>query len=204
MAQTDAIEKFLVTKKPGTRALYTYGLGEFKKYYQPQGTVEDFVDRVQEDLKRTDWREKQQVAQNILKGFSESLQAKGMAPKSVHTYVSSVQSMLKLHLGVKVSLFSDTLPSPITQSRPYGWSLEMVGKFVESMTDPMYRSLTTLLFQSSLGIHEALSLEYEDIREEYEKGVMPLCLDFGLHGRKKSARELENKITKTLQEISFS
>lgn len=186
MIQNNAVAKFLETRKPGTKAIYTYGLLEFQQYYQPQGTVENFIDRVQEDLKHTDWREKQKVAQNVLKGFSGTLQAKRLAPKTVRTYVSAVQSLLKFYLETTVPLFSGTVPSSRTQSRPYEWTLEPAGKFIHGMNNPMYRSLAALLFQSGLGPREALSLEYLDIKEEYEKNVVPLCLDFGLEGRKKT------------------
>lgn len=173
-----ALERFLATRKEGIRNLYAYGLAEFARFYQPEGTIEQFIDRVQTDLKQTDWKERKFVAQEVLKNFSNTLQAKGLAPKTVRTYISSVQSMLKRYLGVKVALDPDTLPASITLSRPYPWTIETVSQFVNSITSPMYQSLASLMFQSSLRILEARTLEYQDIQEEYEKNITPLCLDF--------------------------
>jgi integrase len=182
----DPVQTFLESLKPGTRAIYTYGLKEFQQFYQPQGTVSQFIDLVQIDLKQTDWKEKQKVAQNTLRDFSAILQVKGLAPTSVRSYVSSVQSMLKFYLEVKVALFTGTVPPSVTLSRPYPWTLQTINKFIESMTDPMYRSFASLVFQSGLGIREAFTLTYQDIQEEYEKNVCPLCLDFGIKTRKKT------------------
>jgi len=182
----DPVQTFLESLKPGTRDIYAYGLKEFQQFYQPQGTVSQFIDRVQIDLKQTDWKEKQKVAQNTLRDFSVNLQAKGLAPTSVRSYVSSVQAMLKFYLEVKVALFKGTVPASITLTRPYPWTLQTVNQFIESMTDPMYKSLSSLAFQSGLGMYEALNLTYQDIQEEYENNVCPLCLDFGVKTRKKT------------------
>lgn len=139
------------------------------------------------DLKQTDWKEKEKVCQNTLRDFSAVLQTKGLAPTSVRSYVASVQSMLKFYLEVKVALFSGTVPTSVTLSRPYPWTLQTVSQFIESMTDSMYRSFSSLVFQSGLGMFEATHLTYQDIQEEYEKNVCPLCLDFGIKTRKKTS-----------------
>lgn len=181
-----AADKFLLTQKPETSNPYSYGLREFAEFYQPEGTVEQFIDRVQIDLQKTDWKEKQFIAQDVLKRFSQTLQTKGLAPKSVRLYVSSVQSMLRHYLGIKVSLYPGSLPASITLSKPYPWTLETITPFIDSMKDPMYQSLSSLFFQSALAIEEATSLTYQDIKEEYENNICPLCLDFGIKTRKKT------------------
>ncbi|MGA2310570.1 MAG: hypothetical protein ABSG57_13630 [Candidatus Bathyarchaeia archaeon] len=47
------IKSFSFARAPITRALYTYGLKEFQQFYQSQGTISQFIDRVQKDMKQT-------------------------------------------------------------------------------------------------------------------------------------------------------
>jgi integrase len=177
----EGIEKFLNhLKTPGTRALYTYGLTEFQKFYQPKGTVSDFLDRVEEDLKRTGWRERDLTAIDTLQDFADYLKAKNLSPNSIRSYVSSVQRLCKFH-KMPVSLLDVKLPDPVVQSKKHPWNLEQIGKFIELFDDPMYKALAALLFQSGLSLVDALSLEYGDIQEEYEQGLSVLCLDLTRH-----------------------
>jgi len=45
----------------------------------------------------------------------------------------------------------------------------------------MHKSLAAALFQSGLSLIDALPLEYEVIREEYENGICPICLSLTRH-----------------------
>jgi len=41
----------------------------------------------------------------------------------------------------------------------------------------MYRSIAASILQSGLSLSDLLTLTYGDIKEEFEKGITPLCLD---------------------------
>ena len=41
----------------------------------------------------------------------------------------------------------------------------------------MYRSISASILQSGLSISDLLALAYSDIKEEFEKGITPLCLN---------------------------
>lgn len=41
----------------------------------------------------------------------------------------------------------------------------------------MYRSIAAFILQIGLGLSDLLALTYNDIKEELEKGITPLCLD---------------------------
>jgi integrase len=177
----EGVEKFLNhLKTPGTRALYTYGLSEFQKFYQPQGTVSDFLDRVEEDLKRTGWRERDLTAIDTLQNFANYLEAKKLSPNSIRSYVSSIQRLCKFH-QLPVSLLNVKLPDPTVQSKKHSWNLEQIGRFIELFDEPMHKAQAAFLFQSGLSLVDNLSLEYGDIQEEYEKGISPICLDLTRH-----------------------
>lgn len=181
MIQDAAVEKFLKERKTaGTRELYAYGLDEFQKFYRPQGTVSDFLDRLEQDLKRTGWRERQMVALDTLQQFTEYLKTKGLSSNSIRSYVSSVQTLCKFY-QMPVSLLDVKLPDPTVESKKHPWNLEQISKFIELFDDPMYKALAALLFQSGLSLIDCLSLEYGDIKEEYEQRISPICLDLTRH-----------------------
>jgi integrase len=149
-------------------------LKAFQQFYESQGSVRDFLDRVERDrlLPR---RERQRVAIETLNGFVVWLQNRGYAPKTIRVYVG-VQSLANYY-EVPLSLRYVRLPSaqPIYKKHP--WTLAEVGKFMASMDKPIYRSIAASILQSGLSISDALVLTYSDIKEEFEKGVTPLCLD---------------------------
>ncbi|MCJ7484188.1 MAG: hypothetical protein MUO31_14640, partial [Thermodesulfovibrionales bacterium] len=172
----DVVAEFLNHKKPGSQGIYARGLQLFQKFYEPKGTIADFLDLVEKGLKQTSWREREPgFVTDILIEFVDYLKAQGLSPNSVRSYVSSVQRLCKFH-HLPVSLLDVNLPPPDVQNEKYSWNLQKVGQFVEGMNDPMYRSLSSLFFQSGVGIFEATHLTYQSIKEEYEKGISPICL----------------------------
>jgi hypothetical protein len=89
-AVVNAVDKFLTLKKPGSRNIYAHGLAQFQKFYEPQGTIESFLDRVEAYLNKSSWRERQDMPTptDVLKDFTKYLQVKGLSPNSVRSYVS--------------------------------------------------------------------------------------------------------------------
>ena len=164
---------FLSMLKSGSRNVYGRGLKAFQQFYESQGSVRDFLDRVERNrfLPR---RERQRVAIETLNRFVVWLQSYGYAPKTVRVHVGAVQSLAKFY-EIPISLRYVHLPpaQPIYKKHP--WT--EVGLFIASMDKPMYRSIAASILQSGLSISDVLALTYGDIKEEFEKGVTPLCLD---------------------------
>jgi integrase len=182
LTQNSVVDKFLNLKKPGSQNIYAHGLAQFQKFYEPQGTIEDFLDRVEQYLKQSSWRERQDMPTptNVLKDFVGYLKVKGLSPNSVRSYVSAVQRLCKSN-QLSISLLDVGLPAAEVKSEKYSWTLEQIGKFIDLFAEPMYKSLAAALFQSGLSLIDCLPLEYEAIREEYEKGVCPICLSLRRH-----------------------
>lgn len=182
LTETSVVEKFLNLKKPGSQNIYSHGLAQFQKFYEPQGKIEDFLDRVEQYLRQSSWRERQDMPSptDVLKDFTKYLQTKGLAPNSVRSYVSSVQRLCKSN-QLQVSLLDVGLPDAEVQSEKYSWDLEQIGKFINLFTEPMHKALGASLFQSGLSLIDALPLEYSTIQEEYEKGISPICLSLRRH-----------------------
>jgi integrase/recombinase XerD len=169
-------EKFLtVLKTPGTRRLYRVALSAFQKFYEPHGTIADFLKAVKEDQAKLELKD-YRVDEDTLREFVESLEKKGMAAKTVRVYVAAIQSELKYY-RLPVSVRYLKLPANNAISEKYSWTIETVSKLIDLMQpEPMYQSLAAVLFQSGLGIGDALALTYGKIKAEYEAGTTPLAL----------------------------
>lgn len=194
VALDESVERFLADCKPGSAGTYHSAMKHFTEFirgYKFQdvtvGTPSRFLDLVSADQAKPR-REKQFIARAVIRGFREYLEGLGLLPKSVLTIVSSLQSYGKYY-EVTLSTKFTQMPAPLVQTKSYPWTTEVYEKFLGLMETPMYRLLTALLYQSGLGIGDALALKYADIRSEFESDVVPVCLDFTSKGRHKTAVE---------------
>jgi integrase len=187
-------EEFLAdAKTEGTRETYRVGLQKFTEFLEKQGfgeeehhrqgNIEDFLRAADEDNTRRAY-EKTHVVRKTLKAFSKSLQAAGLAPNSVRSYLSSIQSLYFHVFEEKLSLQYTDLPDALAQGQKYPWTLETVSRFLATFDDPMYRSLGVLLLQSGLSVSDALNLKWSDLAE-FRKAC-PMLLDFLTKGREKT------------------
>jgi integrase len=175
LAGSDEVVEFLSILKAGTRSVYAAGLRLFQQYYSGKGSIGDFLDSVEHDrfLPR---HAKRRIAAETLNGFAAWLQDRGYAPKTIRVYVGAVQSLAKYY-DVPISLRYVNLPTATPVNRKHPWTLAEVDAFVAAMDKPMCRSIAASILQSGLSISDVLALTYADIKEEFEKGVTPLCLD---------------------------
>lgn len=164
-------------RSENTRRQYAEALEHFSRFlFNTHGmTISDFLAEAEADLARPRLQ-KTFFARKILSGFSEYLSLMGKAPKTVHCYVTVVQSLAKFY-DIPISLRHVNTPSVKPVNKKHAWTIEEVGRFVDTMDDIRYKCIAAIMVQSGLSISDVLSLKYGDIREEYEKGVSPLCLD---------------------------
>lgn len=187
-------EEFLADMKTeGTRETYRVGLQKLTEFLQRhgfvegehlhQGSMDDFFKAADEDNTRRAL-EKMHVVRKTLKAFSENLQAAGLAPNSVRSYLSSVQSLYFHVFEEKLSLLYTNLPDALSQGQKYPWTLETVSRFLATFEDPMYRALGVLLLQSGLSVTDALNLKWSDLAEFHK--ACPMILNFWTKGREKT------------------
>lgn len=169
------VSEFLEALDNGTRHIYACGLKAFREYYAPRGSITDFLNRVEEDARKPRLQRKHE-ARNSLRMFVDWLQRKGCSPKTVRAYVAAVQSLCRYH-ELNVSTRYLKMPSDKPVSRKKAWTTEEAAKFVSMIKKPVYRAIATIAFQSGLGLGDILALRYSDVKDEFEKGVVPLCLD---------------------------
>jgi len=166
--------EFLSVLKLGTRNVYDRGLAAFQEFYSRYGSIKDFLDRVEQDrlLPRG---QRRRVDRVTLNNFVAWLQDKGYSPKTVRIYVGAVQSLAK-YCDVPISLRYVQLPPAQPVNKKYPWTIGEVNRFVVMMDKPVYKSIAASIVQSGLSISDLLALTYQDIKEEFEKGITPLCL----------------------------
>jgi integrase len=170
------VEEFLSALKPGTRHVYQRGLAKFQEFLAKQGLdVAGFLSLVEEDLRRPRL-EKTRVARKTLNAFITHLQVEGFAPKTINAYIGAVQSLAKYY-DIPLSTRYVNRPPSKAIYKKYPWTIEEIGKFVSLMDNIQYKCIAACIVQSGLSISDLLGLKYGDIREELEKGVVPLCLD---------------------------
>jgi integrase len=169
------VSEFLEGLDEETRRVYKYGLKGFGEFYAACGSIGDFLDRVEEDTRRPRMVRKR-VARKVLRMFVDWLQLRGYKPKTVRAYVGAVQALCRYY-DLNVSTRFIRLPQNRPASRKKAWTIDEIANFIDMMDKPIYRAIATIAFQSGLGLGDILALKYGDIKEEYEKGVTPLCLD---------------------------
>jgi integrase len=104
------------------------------------------------------------------------LEEKNYTPKTIRTYVNSVQSLAQF-FGFTISARYISLPTSQPVSKKYPWTLKEVGKFVGKLDGKELKSIAATVFQSGIGIGDIMLLTYGDIKREFESRVSPLCLE---------------------------
>lgn len=180
------VEKFLGKKNPGTRSFYRAGLIRFAEFYKPQGSIPDFLDRLEADRGKG-WRENKHIASDIITAFvtwlqTEERDATGMiikrkfSRKTTRAYVGAVQQLARFN-DLPFSVRDTKLPVSNPDLKKYNWTVPEVVRFINLFEDPMYQSFGVLIFQSFFNQSTALELQYCDIKQEYEAKITPLYLD---------------------------
>ena len=155
-----SVTEFLDAFDPekGTSRAYKAGLEVFGKFYRLRSkhygakgeTLDDFLDSLEEDLRRPR-REKKRVARRVLGGFVAWLKAEDYAPKTVRAYASAVQSFTGYY-DLKISTKYVDMPSSTPVSDKFPWSLDKVAAFIGVIDDPEIKSIAVNIFQSGLSI----------------------------------------------------
>ena len=171
----DEVAEFLSVLKLGTCNVYSRGLAVFQQFYSSQGSIRDFLDRVERDrlLPRS---ERRRVDRLTLNSFVVWLRNKGYSPKTIRIYVGAVQSLAK-YFDIPISLRYVQLPPAQPVNKKHPWTIEEVGEFIATVDKLLYRSIAASILQSGLSVSDLLALTYGDIKEEFQKSVTPLCLN---------------------------
>ena len=125
------VSEFLSVLKIGTCNVYSRGLAVFQQFYSAQGSIMDFLDRVERDrlLPRS---QRTRIDRVTLNNFVAWLQNKGYSPKTIRIYVGAVQSLAK-YFDIPISLRYVQLPPVQPVNKKHPWTIGEVGKFIAAM-----------------------------------------------------------------------
>ncbi|MEM2352382.1 MAG: hypothetical protein QXT26_08260 [Thermoproteota archaeon] len=169
------VSEFLSVLKPATRNVYGRGLAAFREFYSIHGSINNFLNNVEQDrlLPRI---QRKRVERLTLSNFIVWLQNRGCSPKTIRIYVGAVQSLAKYY-DIPLSLRYVQLPPAQPVNKKHPWTIREVGDFIALMDKPMYKSIAASIVQSGLSLSDLLAIKYGEIREEFEKGITPICLN---------------------------
>jgi hypothetical protein len=152
---------------------------QFEAFYANQGSVFQFFKNIVED-RSLDIDSRKDVAINTIKGFVTYLEQQNKSEKTVLTYVGAIQSLGR-RLDVPFTTRFADLPSGKVQTKKHSWDPDGVKKFLDSFESPLHKALGAAFFQSGSDISTFTAIEYQDIAEQYEAGIFPICLDLIRH-----------------------
>ncbi len=112
----------------------------------------------------------------MISGYVVWLKDQGFKRKTVRAYVGAVQQLAKYY-NLGFSTRDTQLPASNPDLKKYPWTIDEVMRFLDLFDSALYRCFGVLVFQSFFDCSTALELEYGDVKEEFEAGVVPLCLD---------------------------
>ena len=74
--------------------------------------------------------------------------------------------------------FIGNLPSSVSRKTngKHEWKIEQIKKFVDKTKSYRDKAIILCMFQSGLAVKEICRLNYGDIQEEFEEGILPICL----------------------------
>ena len=101
------------SKKKSTQQTCNAALGIFQKFCKPQGTIQDFLVRVEKDHNQPSFLHQKRVAINTMNDFGEWMKKDTrLKAKTIRTYAGAGQSLVKYFLpsDVKISTRYAGLP----------------------------------------------------------------------------------------------
>lgn len=175
------VEAYLKLKSDATRRIYGIALRNFRDYYQKKYGVSDvfshFLDRIFDEMKKPP-REQRRIIETELAEYINVEKAKGKSNNTIRTYITTIQNFLKYKNITVSARFIGNMP-PATTRKSNGkheWYIDQIKKFVDVTLDYRDKAIILCMFQSGLAVREICNLNYGDIQEEFENGVLPICL----------------------------
>ena len=177
----EEVYEYLGLKGKATRAIYGSAFNLFLKFYQNKHRkgkgFSDYLDRIYDELKKPR-REQRRIAEIELVDFINFLKQLGKSNNTIRAYFAAVQNFLKYKQITVSAIFIGNLPPPVEKpiNHKHEWTIEELKTFIDSAPTYRDKAIIVCLFQSGLGGNELVNLNYGDIEEEYEKGIVPICL----------------------------
>jgi integrase len=174
------VEEYLALKNKNTAQSYASGFIKFLAYYQTKhgkdADFSHFLDSIFAEFKKP-MREQKRVAEIEITQFIDYLKDKKLSNNSIRLYFAAIQNFLK-YKQITVSLSFIGIPAPVEkkQNGKHEWKIEQIKQFVDAASNYRDKAIILCMFQSGLGENEICDLNYGDVMDELEAGILPLCL----------------------------
>ncbi|MFC1487255.1 tyrosine-type recombinase/integrase [Thermoproteota archaeon] len=175
------VQEYLKLKSNATRRIYGITLRNFGDYYTKKYGVSNvfshFLDRIFDEKKKPP-REQKRLIETELAEYINVEKAKGKSNNTIRAYITTVQNFLKYKNITVSARFIGNMP-PATTKKSNGkheWYLKQIRQFVEVTPDYRDKAIILCMFQSGLAVNEICNLDYGDIQEEFEEGILPICI----------------------------
>jgi hypothetical protein len=177
-------QEFLEALDHGTRDVYSNGLNKcesFLRAFPEYATVEEplyeFLRRVKADRNIEDPLNMTFIERKTVKGLFQKFKEQGFSAKSQLAFVAALQAFGQFYQVPISTKYADP-PASVAINERYEWTLDQLGKYIESMKSIKYQSLSTTLLQCTLRPCDVLgkNLPYGLIKDEFESGIVPVCI----------------------------
>jgi len=175
-------EDFLKLKSRRTAETYKGAYRHFLFFYKSKHgedvNIGHFLDRIFNNLKKPREEQQPRLIESELVEFVNYLKENKLSNNTIRVYIAAMQNFLKYY-NITVSMsFIGNMPQPIVKKRnhKHEYSIDDIREFVNSAPTYRDKAIILCLFQSGLGINELIGLDYGDIQDELEKGIIPIHL----------------------------
>lgn len=186
----EEVEKYLKSKGKHTAEIYASAFRNFAAYYQTEHDVNKvfghFLDRIFKDFDKP-LREQERIAESELTQYIKYLRQKKLvnnpnktlSNNAIRLYLAAMQDFLKyMHIIVSAEFIGDVpAPNGKKENKKHKWKIEQIKQFVDVASNYRDKAIILCMFQSGLGDTEICNLNYGDVQEELEAGILPICLD---------------------------
>jgi site-specific recombinase XerD len=175
------IEEFLAKKKShSTVDAYAASFVKFLEFYQGKygkdANFGHFLDRVYDDINKP-IREQKQVLDNEVSEFVKFLKSKELSNNSIRVYLAGLQNYLKYrHINMSLAFIAVPEATSKKENGKHKWKIEHIKQFIDATPSYRDKAIVACIFQSGLGVTEICNLNYEDVQDELEAGILPICL----------------------------
>ncbi|MGA2681910.1 MAG: site-specific integrase [Candidatus Bathyarchaeia archaeon] len=183
----DEIERFLILKGKATGQVYASGYTKFLTFYQHKygkdANFGHFFKRIYDDLKKPIDQQENLVDIELTDYINWLKQQKTrkkepLSANVIRLYFASMQNLLKWkHIPISSSFIKVPAANGKKENGKHKWKIEQVKQFVDAASSYRDKAIALCIFQSGLGVNEICELNFGDVQDQLEAGVLPISLE---------------------------
>ena len=176
-------QEYLRRKRSG-KTVSTYGaafrrfMEHYREKYGADQNIRLFLERVFDNMRKPIEEKQPGLIEGELADYIVFLKKAGKSDNTARVYVAAMQNFFKFY-NIPVSMtFVGNLPKAVTKKEnlKHEWTREEVKTFLGAAETYRDKALIMCIFQSGMGVSDISGLDYGDIKDEYEKGIIPIHL----------------------------